>query len=137
MSKKSSEILDVNDIVEKVEKLPQAEREVFFEKLEIYKGDLAHPETLKGYNSLYPEAAKKIIDNGIAESEHRRKMENKYIENNSKSYRLGQILGFIIALSIVGCGTFLIFTGNQISGSLMTGATALGVIGLFTGQNKK
>ncbi|MDV5976788.1 Predicted membrane protein [Streptococcus pyogenes] len=137
MSKKSSEILDVNDIVEKVEKLPQAEREVVFEKLEIYKGDLPHPETLKGYNSLYPEAAKKIIDNGIAESEHRRKMENKYIENNSKSYRLGQILGFIIALSIVGCGTFLIFTGNQISGSLMTGATALGVIGLFTGQNKK
>lgn len=60
MSKKSSEILDVNDIVEKVEKLPQAEREVVFEKLEIYKGDLPHPETLKGYNSLYPEAAKKL-----------------------------------------------------------------------------
>lgn len=137
MSKKSNEILDVNDIVEKVEKLPQAEREVVFEKLEIYKGDLPHPDTLKGYNSLYPEAAKRIIDNGISESEHRRKMENIYIKNNSKAYILGQVLGFIIALFVVGCGTFLIFTGKQVAGSIMTGATALGVIGLFTGQKKE
>lgn len=137
MKNDTNDVINVDDLVEKVERLPQREREVVFEKLEIYKGDLPHPETLKGYNELYPDAAKKIIDNGIAESEHRRNMENKYIQNNVNAHRLGQILGFVIAMSIVGCGTFLIFTGNAIAGSIMTGTTALGVIGLFTGQNNK
>ncbi|WP_242258088.1 DUF2335 domain-containing protein [Streptococcus thoraltensis] len=137
MKKDSNDIINVDDLVEKVERLPQKEREVVYEKLEIYKGDLPHPETLKGYNELYPDAAKKIIDNGIAESEHRRSMESKYLQNNVRAHKLGQMLGFIIALSIVACGTFLIFTGNPISGSIMTGTTALGVIGLFTGQNNK
>lgn len=86
---------------------------------------------------MYPEAAKRIIENGITETEHRRAMEEKYLSGNISAHRLGQILGFIIALVIVGSGTFLIFTGHAITGSIMTGATALGVIGLFTGQDKK
>lgn len=64
-------------------------------------------------------------------------MEEQYLSGNILAHRLGQILGFIVALVIVGSGTFLIFTGHAITGSIMTGATALGVIGLFTGNSNK
>lgn len=137
MATKQNELKQVDIIVEEVEKLPKKERQVVLEKLEIYQGDLPHPNILQGYNELYPDAAKRIIENGIAETEHRRKMEEKYLSGNISAHRLGQFLGFIVALAIVGSGTFLIFTGHAITGSIMTGATALGVIGLFTGNSNK
>jgi hypothetical protein len=106
--------------------------------LEIYQGDLPHPDILKGYQDLDSDAAKKIIDNGIAESQHRREMEDKYLSGNIASHKLGQLFGFIIALVVIIGGIYLIATDKQIAGSILTGTTALGLIGLFTGnsQNK-
>lgn len=124
----------LEELVEKVERLPREERQVVLEKLEIYQGDLPHPTILKGYQDLYPDAAKRIIENGITESEHRRRMEEKYLSGNMFAHRLGQFLGFIVALVVIGSGTFLIFYGHTITGTIMAGTTALGVIGLFTGN---
>lgn len=127
---------ELEEIIDKVERLPESKRQVVLQKLEIYQGDLPHPDILKGYNELYPEAAKKIIDNGISETEHRRKMEEKYLNGNISAHKLGQIFGFIVALVIVLSGVFLIFTGHGISGTLLTGTTAVALIGLFTNGNK-
>ncbi|MDD6383857.1 MAG: DUF2335 domain-containing protein [Streptococcus hyointestinalis] len=137
MDTKNNELEEIDNLVDKVEKLPDEERQVVLERLEIYQGDLPHPDILEGYNRLYPDAAKRIIENGIAESEHRRKMEDKYLSGNIAAHKFGQVLGFIVALAIITSGTFLIFTGHAITGSLMTGATAVGVIGLFANQGKK
>lgn len=127
----------VDDLVDLVEKLPDEERQIVLQKLEIYQGDLPHPEILEGYNNLFPETAKLIIENGVAESEHRRKMEERYLSGNIAAHKFGQVLGFIVALLIFACGTFLIFTGHSIAGSIMTGTTALGIIGLFANNSKK
>lgn len=137
MDTKNNELEEIDNLVDKVEKLPDEERQVVLERLEIYQGDLPHPDILEGYNRLYPDAAKRIIENGIAESEYRRKMEDKYLSGNIAAHKFGQVLGFIVALAIITSGTFLIFTGHAITGSLMTGATAVGVIGLFANQGKK
>lgn len=137
MNTEDKELITIDSIVEEVERLPLEERQVVLERLEIYQGDLPHPNILKGYNELYPDAAKKIIDNGIAESEHRRKMEDKYLSGNIASHKLGQFFGFIVAVLVVGGGIYLIATGKQIAGSILTGTTALGLIGLFTGSNDK
>ena len=137
MDTKNNELEEIDNLVDKVEKLPDEERQVVLERLEIYQGDLPHPDILEGYNRLYPDAAKRIIENGIAESEHRRKMEDKYLSGNIAAHKFGQVLGFIVALAIITSGTFLIFTGHAITGSLMTGATAVGVIGLFANQGTK
>lgn len=137
MNTEDKELITIDSIVEEVERLPLEERQVVLERLEIYQGDLPHPNILKGYNELYPDAAKKIIDNGIAESEHRRKMEDKYLSGNIASHKLGQFFGFVVAVLVVSGGIYLIATGKQIAGSILTGTTALGLIGLFTGSNDK
>lgn len=139
-TKKNSELkelVEAEDLVDKVEKLPKKEKQVVLEKLEIYQGDMPHPDILKGYNQLYPKAAEMIIQNGIKESEHRRKMEEKYLTGNIHSHQLGQVLGFIVALAIVAGGVFLIYKNHPITGSMLSGTTAIGVIGLFTGNSNK
>lgn len=134
-NKNSNEIENIDSIVEEVEKLPTEQRQVVLQKLEIYQGDLPHPDILEGYNRLYPDAAKKIIDNGISESVHRRKMEERYLSGNITAHKLGQFFGFLVATMVIIGGIYLIATGKQIAGSLLTGTTALGLIGLFTGNN--
>ena len=138
MDTENKDLIEINNIVDEVERLPQEQRQVVLQKLEIYQGDLPHPDILKGYQDLDSDAAKKIIDNGIAESQHRREMEDKYLSGNIASHKLGQLFGFIIALVVIIGGIYLIATDKQIAGSILTGTTALGVIGLFTGnsQNK-
>jgi hypothetical protein len=132
----NKDLIEVNNIVDEVERLPHEQRQVVLQKLEIYQGDLPHPDILKGYQELYPDAAKKIIENGITESQHRRAMEDKYLSGNITSHKLGQLFGFLIALVVIIGGIYLIATGKQIAGSVLTGTTALGLIGLFTGNNQ-
>ncbi|MGT2923890.1 DUF2335 domain-containing protein [Streptococcus caviae] len=134
-NKNSNEIENIDSIVEEVEKLPIDQRQVVLQKLEIYQGDLPHPDILEGYNRLYPDAAKKIIDNGISESVHRRKMEERYLSGNITAHKLGQLFGFLIATMVIIGGIYLIAKDKQIAGSILTGTTALGLIGLFTGNN--
>ena len=136
MDTEDKDLIEIDNIVDEVERLPQEKRQVVLERLEIYQGDLPHPDILKGYQNLDPNAAQKIIDNGIAESQHRREMENKYLLGNIASHKLGQLFGFIIALVVIIGGIYLISTGKQIAGSVLTGTTALGLIGLFTGNNQ-
>lgn len=131
------ELQELDKVVQTVEQLDPRQRKIVYQKLEIYQGELPHPKILKGYNELYPDAAKMIITNGINESEHRRKMEEQYLTAQVKERRLGQWLGFILAIVIVCVGAYLIATGHTVAGSILSGVTALGLIGLFTGSNNK
>lgn len=67
MDTENKDLIEINNIVDEVERLPQEQRQVVLQKLEIYQGDLPHPDILKGYQDLDSDAAKKIIDNGIQE----------------------------------------------------------------------
>lgn len=131
------ELQNADDIVQSVERLEPQVREVVLSRLEIYQGDLPHPKILEGYNELYEDAAKLIITNGIEESKHRRSMEQKFMESQFKERKLGQILGFILALVMTCVGGYLILSGQTVVGSLLSGVTALGMVGLFTGNNTK
>lgn len=127
---------DTAELVDRLESLPESQREVVYQKLEIYQGDLPHPKILAEYSKLYPGAPKGIIENGLAESRHRRELESKEQMLQYKFKIRGQIFGFIVALCIIGGGIFLIHSGHTVTGSIMAGVTAIGVIGLFTGNAK-
>ena len=127
---------EIEEIVDQVEKLPRDEQELVYRKLEVYHGDLPHPDILSGYNQLYADAAKRIIENGIAETEHRRVMETTYLKQQAFAHVLGQIFGFIVALCIIFSGVYLVLNNHPITGTILTGASAIGVIGLFTGNNQ-
>ena len=125
----------VDEIIDEVEKLPEEEKQLVTRHLEVYQGDLPHPDILHGYNQLYPKAAEEIIKNGIAESEHRRMMDNKFLSSQVHAHYFGQILAFIFGLVLVIGSIYLIRTDHPLAGGVLTGTTLLGALGIFTNQN--
>jgi uncharacterized membrane protein len=89
------------EIIKQVENsdIPKDEQEHIIAAMSMYSGPIPHPKLLAGYEALYKGAAKKIIDNGIAESEQRRKLEEE------RQRRRGRLAW--VSLIIAGC--FVLF----------------------------
>lgn len=89
--------------------------------MEMYSGPIPHPKILAGYQALDPEAAKKIIDNGIEESRHRRELESKRQKRRGRLSWAALIFLFIFIL----CSFILILKGHKISGTIFAGTAFL------------
>ena len=53
------------ELIDQVKKLPisEKEQEDLIATMEMYSGPIPHPKILAGYQALYPDAAKRIIEN--------------------------------------------------------------------------
>lgn len=89
-----------------------------------YIGPLPPPEILDHYNSIYPGSAKIIIDNFIAQSEHRRSLEKIVIKTGSRDSLMGIIFAFIIGMTTVIGSIVCILQNKEGAG------TSLGIVGL-------
>lgn len=69
--------------------------------LSMYSGPVPTPALLEGYENLDKGAAKKIIDNALAESEQRRKLE---YPRQKRRGRMAWFSLFIVALFVVETG---------------------------------
>ncbi|KEZ15350.1 hypothetical protein Lp90_0792 [Lactiplantibacillus plantarum] len=106
------------EILDKLQELPDEEKEQIFAKLEMYSGPIPHPSILKGYEKLDPGAAKLIIENGVQESQHRRLLETK---RQKRRGRMAWIVLFsLIAVTVMLLiGAFILIMNNhEIIGSL-------------------
>lgn len=81
---------DDQEIIDQVKKLPLSEKqqEDIIATMEMYSGPIPHPKILAGYQALYPNAAKKIIENGLDESRHRRHLETAR-QKKARAFSLG------------------------------------------------
>lgn len=116
MSNESSDI----EVIEAVKKsdIPEPKKEEVIATMKMYNGPIPHPDILAGFDKLDKGAAKKIIDNGIAESLHRRRMENRLLNRENSMYTINRTLGFILAIVIIGGGFYLILNNHPIIGSV-------------------
>lgn len=127
--------LDIIDAVKR-SNVDEEEKQQLIATLEMYNGPIPHPDILAGYDKLDPGSAKRIIDNGIGESTHRRKMEEKTVNHMAKSFYFRFMLAFILAI-LFGLGSFiLILKGHTIVGSIFAGVTLISMLGIFTGENQ-
>ncbi|MCL0330594.1 DUF2335 domain-containing protein [Apilactobacillus xinyiensis] len=123
-----------NDIefVKQLEALPKKEKDATIAKLEMHSGPLPHPDILEGYQKLYPDAAKLIINNGIEESRHRRDLETK------RQKRRGRIAYIAIVSVVIMCAMFiylsflLIMNNHKIIGTVFGGAGFIFILGSIT-----
>lgn len=100
----------------------------------MYNGPISHPKVLEGYDKLDPGSAKRIINNGIEESIHRRKMEVITLKHITRSFYFRFILAFILAI-LFGLGSFyLVLNNHPIIGSTFVGATLISIVIIFTGE---
>lgn len=104
-------------------------------KLEMIESPLPHPELLEGYNNLYPNAAEKIINNSLEESNHRRILECKEQRNNFVSKCMGLIFAFLLSVALILLGFILIIKGHTVIGSIFAGIFGITLISLFIPSN--
>jgi uncharacterized membrane protein len=73
---------------------------------------LPHPEVLESYNYVVDGSAKMILTMFEIEQKHRHQWENQAIRIHSFSTILGQVLGFLIAISVFVSATVIGIFGN-------------------------
>lgn len=124
---------DDQELVDKMEALPKDKKQeiIAMAKLEMYSGPIPHPDIIKGYEEVYPGAAKKIIDNGVEESNHRRHMESQRQKRKGRLAWFSLLSFVMIAALFMWFGYSLIMHGHSIIGSIFGGVgfvTGLGTL---------
>src|SRR5438552_10293716 len=78
-----------------------------------FSGPLPPPEALERYNQILPGAAERIIAMAESQHTHRQGLEKHVIHSNVSAQKLGTILGFIVAMTVVIGGMFLVHEGKS------------------------
>lgn len=74
---------------------------------------LPHPEVLEAYNYVVEGSASRIIEMFEREQQHRHAWERNALKTHTFSAILGQILGFVVALSMFISATIIGITGDS------------------------
>lgn len=128
-TQKSAEQTSSAEIIDKLQKLPKEERDDLIATMEMYSGPIPHPDILKGYQKLYPDAAKRIIENGVQESEHRRNLETKRQRRRGHLAYICLWGGLIITTIFLLSSFYLILNDHTVIGSIFAGTSFLALIG--------
>ncbi len=97
----------------------------------ISSGPLPAPETLERYGQIVPGGAERIFGWVEQQAAHRQSLEKARLDSDTKNEARGQWFAFVITLTGLACGTFLVYTGKDATGlALMLGDLAL-LAGVF------
>lgn len=91
---------------------------------QMYSGPLPHPDILRAYNEIVPGSADRIITQFEEQGRHRRNQEHRVVSHNLFSSTLGQVLAFVLFMTLAVGGGWLIYQGKSLEGS---GAIAAGI----------
>ena len=103
-----------------------------------WQGPIPPPRELREYDLIVPGAASRILGMAEQQSTHRMALEKHVVTGDSRRSYLGLILGFIIALTFLGGGIFLIYSGHTFSGLLLGGLDLVSLVSVFViGTNSR
>ena len=96
-----------------------------------FSGPLPHPDVLRKFNEIVPGAAERIIKMAEDQSTHRKELEKKVIDSDIARSKLGQILGFIIAITGLGVSVIVAVYGSALAGGIIGVGTLASLVGVF------
>ena len=105
--------------------------EVVLHQSQSFSGPLPSPDALAKYEQVVRGAAERIIAMAEQQASHRQDLESKVIRSDISNSRLGLWFGLIIGLAGIFSGTFLVYMGYAVSGTLLGGATIVSLVGVF------
>jgi uncharacterized membrane protein len=96
---------------------------------------------LARYNDALPNGAERIVAMAETQSKHRQQLELQVINANCKSQQSGQWLGFIISMTAILGGVYLIHDGKSGEGlaaiiAALAGLTTVFVVGRIKQQKQ-
>jgi len=93
-------------------------------------GPLPRADELKKYAEISPQVLETILSMAEKQQKHRHNVEFRQQKITTFQISLGQFLGFLIAISIIAAGTFLLYNDKNLSGFALLlggGASLIGV----------
>lgn len=110
----------------------------FAMQVQAHEGPLPSPSVLKAYEAICPGAMDRILQLAEREQQHRLDCEQQALSANiddAKAERAaecrGQWQAFVLCFASIASGVILALLGQPIPGSLLAGATMLGVAAVF------
>lgn len=107
-------------------------------KTEISSGPLPHPDLVKGYNEIIPDGAERIMrmaekeqDNRFIERQEIRDTNKEIALGKLKYMNRGQIMGFIIAIVMLGLATLFVFTNHESIACFLFSIGTVSLVALF------
>jgi uncharacterized membrane protein len=108
---------------------------------ESFSGPLPPPDALARYDQIVPGAAERIIAMAEKQAEHRQKLESTVVKGNTSSQTRGTWFAFIISMTAICGGIWLIHGGKSATGlaTIITDLAALAAVFVYTRkrQNKE
>lgn len=105
---------------------------------EMHVGPLPPPKTLAEYDKIVPHLAENIVQWASSEQQHRHMMESQFLELEKQQVkasifdgRLGQALGFIMALAGFATAGSFASLGHPWAGATIGGGTLVGIVWCF------
>jgi uncharacterized membrane protein len=96
-----------------------------------FSGPIPPPQVLERYDQICPGAASRILAMAEKQAEHRRAMEKKVVDSNCSSQKWGLVFGFIIAMTVVIGGIWLISKSKDVMGISSIVAALVSLAGVF------
>lgn len=121
------------EIIAQVKKMPISDQQKndLIATMEMYSGPIPHPKILAGYEALDPGAAEKIINNGIEESVHRRKLETARQRRRGRLAWTSMVALVIVCILFIIGSFFLIMNDHTIIGSIFGGTSFVVLVACF------
>jgi len=96
-----------------------------------FAGPLPPPDALERYNQILPGAAERIIVMAESQHSHRLELEKHVITSNVSAQKLGTVLGFVVAMTAIIGGIWLIHDGKDAAGLASVLCSLGGLVGVF------
>lgn len=89
------------------------QQKAVFQRTEIFQGPIPHPDILKQYAEIIPDAPERILHLAEMQTIHRQGLEKTVIEGDNRRADRGQRFGFIVAMTAIIGGFVLIGMGKN------------------------
>ena len=96
-----------------------------------FSGPIPPPWILKGYEEVFPGCAERILAMAEKQSSHRQVLEKDRLSATNRTEHWGQIFAFVIALTSILGGIYLISIGKDASGLTAIIAALGALVGAF------
>jgi uncharacterized membrane protein len=103
-----------------------------------FSGPLPPPDALAGYGRIDPTFPERIVRLAEEEAQHRRRSETVALDaeaNDARAARverrIGQVLGFVLAVLFLIAGVWLTLAGHPTVGAVVLGTTMVSLVTVF------
>ena len=102
-----------------------------------YEGPIPPAGMLQQYEAALPGTADWILTQAAAQGKHRRKLESRIVNRGTFAELLAAFSAPLIALAMLGAGTWLIYTDHDVSGLSIIAADVIAFYRIFkSGQRR-